>query len=352
MDELLNCDANNKNNKKKKKINRGKKKKESELCIMSANAAQLKGKIISFKSELKKSNAGIFTVQESHFPTKGKLKIEDFEIFEAIRKKAKGGTIIGAHKGLSPCLIQEYENEFELLVIEVKISNKEIRIMSGYGPQECWPENERMPFFLALEQEIIKAEVAGKSIMIELDANSKLGPNFIPGDMHDQSENGKILANIIKRHDLIVGNSLTKCKGLVTRKRDTKDKLEESIIDFVLISDDLKEHLETILIDDEREHVLTSIKKTKNGIKKSESDHNTIFSRFKFQWNKTVRENRKEMFNLKNKDCQELFKEATTAAVNNKYLSSVFDDEGDVNEVTERFLKRLNKTINKCFRKV
>ena len=56
----------------------------------------------------------------------------------------------------------------------------------------------------------------------------------------------------------------------------------------MFISDDLKDHLDTILIDDEREHVLTSIKKTKSGIKKSESDHNTIFSRFKFQWNKSL----------------------------------------------------------------
>ena len=58
------------------------------------------------------------------------------------------------------------------------------------------------------------------------------------------------------------------------------------------------------------------------------------------------------MFNLKNRACQEAFKEATTAAVNNRYLSSVFDEEGDINELTEKFLKRLNKLIHKCFRKV
>ena len=354
MDGLLEHKFNHKISKSshKKKINRGKKNKEADLCIISANAAQLKGKISSFKSELKKANAGIFTMQESHYVTKGKLKIEDFQIFEAIRRKAKGGTIIGAHKGLNPCLIEEYDNDFELLVIEIKLTNKEIRIISGYGPQENWSENERMPFFLALEQEIIKAEIAGKSVIIEMDANSKLGPNIIPGDMHSQSENGKILADIIQRHNLIVGNGLSKCKGLVTRKRVTKNGIEESIIDFVLISNDLKDDLESILIDDEREHVLTSIKKTKNGIKKIESDHNTIFSRFKFKWNKNIKENRVEMFNLKNKDCQEVFKQATSSINNNKFLSSVFEEKGDINDLTEKFLKRLNKTIHKCFRKV
>ena len=92
-----------------------------------------------------------------------------------------------------------------------------------------------MPFFLALEQEIVKAEMAGKSILIEIDANCKLGPQVIPGDMHSQTENGKILAGIIERHGLIIGNSNTKCRGLVTRKRVTKHGTKEGIIDFVIL---------------------------------------------------------------------------------------------------------------------
>ena len=68
--------------KSKKKINRGyKKKKDSQLCMFSTNAAQLKGKLNSFKSELKACNAGIFTVQETHYATKGKVQIENYEIF-------------------------------------------------------------------------------------------------------------------------------------------------------------------------------------------------------------------------------------------------------------------------------
>ena len=68
---------------RKKKVNRGNKKgKETELCMMSANAAQLKGKLNSFKGELKSSNAAIFTVQETHYATKGKIQIPNFEILK------------------------------------------------------------------------------------------------------------------------------------------------------------------------------------------------------------------------------------------------------------------------------
>ena len=189
-------------------------------------------------------------------------------------------------------------------------------------------------------------------IMTSYLVNFILGPELIPGDKHAQSVNGKALADIIQRHGLIVGNGLSKCTGLITRKRVTKTGIEESTIDFVLFSDDLKDEIESIIIDEEREHVLTKIVKTKNGVKKTESDHNTIFTKLKFAWNKKIKEPRVEMFNLKNEVCQQQFKEATTGANNHKYLSSVFEEEGDINDITEKFIKRLNKTINKCFRKV
>ena len=129
---------------------------------------------------------------------KGKFQLDGFEIFESIRKiKKDGGTLVGVHKALKPMLIQEYNDEFELIVVEIAVSGKEIRIITGYGPQENWTEDEKMPFFTALEEEINKAEKLGKSIFLEMDANSKLGEEFIKNDPHSQSQNGRILARII-----------------------------------------------------------------------------------------------------------------------------------------------------------
>ena len=76
MEKLLNENKNNEkyNDKKKRKnkTKRGKKsKKERFVNIFSTNAAQLKGKINSFKNELKETNAAVFTVQETHFASKG-----------------------------------------------------------------------------------------------------------------------------------------------------------------------------------------------------------------------------------------------------------------------------------------
>ena len=87
--------------------------------------------------------------------------------------------MIGIHKALNPILIKEYDEDFELLVVEFEEARRGIRIISGYGPQENWSETDRLPFFWALEAEIVKAELENKAVIIEMDANSKLGPEMI-----------------------------------------------------------------------------------------------------------------------------------------------------------------------------
>ena len=106
---------------------------------------------------------GVFTLQETNFAKKGKLKVDSFEIFEAIRKKEGGGTMVRVHKSLQPILIEEYSEDFELIVVEIKVEGKNIYIISGYGPQESWSLDKRMPFFTALKEEVTKAELSERS---------------------------------------------------------------------------------------------------------------------------------------------------------------------------------------------
>ena len=46
--------------------------------------------------------------------------------------------MLGIHKFLEPLLIEEYSDDFELIVAKIKVANKEIRLITGYGPQEYW----------------------------------------------------------------------------------------------------------------------------------------------------------------------------------------------------------------------
>ena len=167
---------------------------------MSANGAGCINTIQSIVNNVNDLGAGIITLQETHFKKKGKLnqKMDDFEFFEEIRKKMKGGTLIGVHKSLDPVLIEEYSDEFELLVVKVKIQNKDFRVISGYRPQENWIIEDKMPFFRACEEEIVKANMNDKVLFLQLDANSQLGPEWISEDPHKQSANGKILSDLLE----------------------------------------------------------------------------------------------------------------------------------------------------------
>ena len=189
------------------------------LKMFSTNGAGVVGgKLKSLLAALKQTQANLVTLQETHSKRKGKILIDDHILFEAIRKAKGGGTLIAGHKALNPMLITQYEEEFELLVVEIELKEKQVRIISGYGPQENWPEEKRMPFFIALEAEIEKAALADRSVIIEMDANAKHGAKYIKGDPHDISPNGSILAQIVERQGLIVGNGTAICKGMITMK--------------------------------------------------------------------------------------------------------------------------------------
>jgi exonuclease III len=110
----------------------------SSLKIFSANCAGLKnGKQNSLNAELRSTNANIVMLQETHFTQKGKVKLDkNFVTFEAIRTKKGGGTALAIHEDLKPKLIQEYSDEFELLVVQIKTEDGPIRLITGYGPRK------------------------------------------------------------------------------------------------------------------------------------------------------------------------------------------------------------------------
>ena len=342
------------NIKKKYKTTKSKKRNcvNKVVKMFSANAAGCGNKIQSLVNNVGELEAAIVTLQETHFVKKGKLndKLKDFEIFEAIRTKVKGGTAIAVHKSLKPMLIEEYSDEFELLVVEIKLADKEVRVMSGYGPQENWRKDERIPFFAKLEEEVKKAKLHEKGVLIQMDANSKLGPSIIKGDPHSQTDNGKILSEIIQRNALCVINAdETKCEGTVTRSRITGKVKEESVIDFVVTCEEVAEIVTTMKIDEERQYPLARFTKTKEGIKVKESDHFSIITSINAKWDKTDIPKRRESYKFKDEESLKAFKKVTS---NDRFLSEVFDDEEkDVEVKAKQFIKRLKYCISKSFKK-
>jgi exonuclease III len=253
-------------------------------------------------------------IQENKLSKKNVLKIDGYEIFERKRNDRGGGLAIGFHESLEPYEICQSESEeSEILIVEAKAGTKVIRFITAYGPQEPNSKDEKKNnwiFFNNLEQAIIKSQLIGASVIIEFDANSKLGPELLPGDPHQQSTNGSMLAGIITRQNLIIGNSLSKTTGLITRQRTTVNGEEKSVIDFLLVSSDLLEKIESVEIGDDRKYTLARFGKENGCDVVKLSDHNPIIAKFNLNV-KNVKKERMEMFNLRNTECQAKFRDFT-----------------------------------------
>ena len=137
-------------------------------------------------------------------------------------------------------------------------------------------------------------------MFIELDTNSKLGADIIKGDPHDISENGELLLNVIESNNLIVVNASNLCKGVITRQRVTEILNEKGVIDFVLVSEDLYNLINSMIIDEDQIYSLNRYSMEDGVTIKTKSDHNPIFVDMNIPWNIKQSHECEEMFNLKN----------------------------------------------------
>ena len=97
------------------------------------------------------------------------------------------------------------------------------------------------------------------------------------------SANGQLLFEVINRNNMIVCNSLESCDGTITRRRSTVNGLEESVIDYFIICQELHTYFKSMKIDEN--NVLTRYMKKKKKIYVTKSDHNLLICEFSQKWN-------------------------------------------------------------------
>ena len=230
---------------------------------------------------------GFIFIQETKSTRQNKFVINDYQSFELVRQSGNGGGLLTAvRKELDPVEISRNEDH-EILVVEASLSNRRIRLINGYGPQETQPESVRKSFYANLDLEIKKAKVAGKLICVEMDSNAKLGPGFIPLDPREQSDNGRLLQNVIIENELILVNATDICRGSITRYRKTINSVEESILDHFLVCADMFTLISSMVVDEEGKFTLTKYtNKIGSRAQVKPSDHRTLFLHLNLSLNK------------------------------------------------------------------
>ena len=71
-----------------------------------------------------------------------------------------------------------------------------------------------------------------KLICIEMDANAKIGNEYIESDPNCRSSNGDLLIQMCERNNLIICNTTDLCEVVSTRQIITVNGIERSIFDY------------------------------------------------------------------------------------------------------------------------
>ena len=90
----------------------------------------------------------------------------------------------------------------------------------------------------------------GHLICIQMHANAKLGPELIKGNPHNTCHNGQLSCDVKVGNNLIVCNGTPKCEGTITRERQTLDRLEQRIIEFLIVCPEMFLSLQNMKIYD------------------------------------------------------------------------------------------------------
>ena len=131
------------------------------LKIFSANSDSLKNKLTSLKFNIGQLNPHIIVIQETKFKRKSQIELKGYRCFPTIRGDSGGGLLIACVVDLDPVLIHEGDPECEVLVVQITLKNKKIRIIAGYGPQECAPPIVREAYRNSVEEQVVRSQLAG-----------------------------------------------------------------------------------------------------------------------------------------------------------------------------------------------
>ena len=290
--------------------------------------------------------------QETKLYKKGQITLKNYCSFESIREQGQGGGLLTMiHENCYPVLIpiqNSSKMSENILVVEANIGKSRVRYINAYGVQESGSMCEKMEFLSILDQEIENSINNTCMICIQMDGNAKFGNEIIQGDPSTISNNGQLLLDLIERKSLVIVNSTDKCTGVITLKGVKAGRAEQSVLDYFIACQDFYSLCHSLLIDEDRKHTLARFYKHKNITKVIKTDHNPLIMTVNCPWDVKVSQPRTEIFNLRNKTCQEQFYRNTS---NTGTLSSSLAGR-DVVTGGKNWLKRLKTISHGSFKKI
>ena len=149
---------------------------------MGVNAAGLRPKLVTFKKILNELKPSVFLIEETKYKDEGKLKIENYIIFELVRKSRDGGggLALGCIKELNPVWVGDGGNDVEALSVVISVREMKIRCCVAFGCQESSKIENKIKLWEYLNEEVQKSKSLGSGLIVHFDGNLWAGPKIIP----------------------------------------------------------------------------------------------------------------------------------------------------------------------------
>ena len=292
----------------------------------------------------------VFFVEETKYKDKGKLKFENYVIFELVRENREGGGLaLGCAKDLNPVWVREGDDSVEALSVEIFVKKMKIRCSVAYGCQECDSIDRKEAFWTYLDEEVLEADSSESGFILHFDGNLWAGKDIIPNDPRPQNRNGKLFEEFLKRHPhLTVVNALPQCEGLITRKRLRKGIIEESVLDFFVVCNRVLPFVSKMVIDEQKQYILTNYQRARFGGKATDSDHFTEYLDIDLKFS-SMKPDRIEVFNFKDVKSQNVFRKLTTET---EEFTNCFKEDVPLEIQVENWRNVLNSYCREAFKKI
>ena len=300
----------------------------------------------TIKRLIRDTQATVITMQETKCQKAGQINFDGYFTYEHTRNSKEGGGVaVSALKMLRPVFLSDGGEGIEAVPIKIHVKNMAISVTSAYGPQESAHVENKIAFWKYLSTEAQRSKAQGDGFVLQGDLNSWLGPNLIKGDCHAQNRNGKLFASFLEENRLTCVNSLPLTVGVVTRSRVYMGIEKKSTIDFYVVCERVLPYVESMKIDNGREHTLTNYKK---GSKAVDSDHRPLVMNIKLEVppNKI---SKVEILDFKDVGSQRKFSEITSES---QVFTECFENVLPLSQQANNWLRTVKVHCKKAFKTI
>ena len=314
----------------------------SDLTIYFDNINGFASKKDSLEQIVKIQEPDIIGLCETKQAKLNKCSISGYEGVVSNLKQGKEGFLVAAREGTfkSIELLSEINNQ--IVTVQIVYPNTTVRIILVHGPQEDDKLEERKVFYEELAVEVERCRSAGEIPIVLGDLNAKIEER--KNEVCAYSQNGKLLKELIDESELKVVNFHKKTVGKWTRIQTTKRGTVKSVLDYVLLDEEMFNQVSSLIIDEERLSTPYRIVKKKGRSEMVFTDHTAMILKIECQKGKVEKKVcKKKIWNL-SKEGYVKFENATKNQVPVRRASTM-------TFMYAEWLKYMQKTLHECFGK-